>query len=215
MNDNIETFNTWNKIAALYQDKFMDLDIYNETYDYICEAINKHQGRILDVGCGPGNITRYLLTKRPDFQIDGIDIAPNMIRLAAENNPGAHFSVMDSREISGLNKKYDGIVCGFCLPYLSGEECQTFIEDAQQLLTDNGLIYLSFVAGNSSQSGYQTGSSGDRIYFYYHTRDAIAAMLKTNGFEEKRVFEVAYKRSDLKMEMHTILVAERSRNHGS
>ena len=28
-----ETFETWNKVAALYQDKFMDLDLYNDTYE--------------------------------------------------------------------------------------------------------------------------------------------------------------------------------------
>ena len=30
-----ETFETWNKIATQYQDKFMQLDLYNYTYDFI------------------------------------------------------------------------------------------------------------------------------------------------------------------------------------
>ena len=74
-----ETFETWDKVAYLYQEKFMDLDLYNETYDFICNSILKDNARILDVGCGPGNITKYLLSKRPDFDILGIDISPNMI----------------------------------------------------------------------------------------------------------------------------------------
>ena len=92
-----ETYETWNKVASLYQDKFMDLDLYNSTYDYICETIPKEKARLLDVGCGPGNITRYLLSKRPDFDIFGIDIAPNMVALAKKNNPSAGFAIMDSR----------------------------------------------------------------------------------------------------------------------
>ena len=75
-----ETFNTWNKIALLYQDKFMDLDLYNESYDSFCELIPKQQASILEIGCGPGNITQYILTKRPDFIIEGIDVAPNMVK---------------------------------------------------------------------------------------------------------------------------------------
>jgi ubiquinone/menaquinone biosynthesis C-methylase UbiE len=78
----IETFNTWNKIATLYQNKFMDLDLYNETYDFICALLNKPNSKILEIGCGPGNITKYLLSKQPSFDIFGIDIAPNMIELA-------------------------------------------------------------------------------------------------------------------------------------
>lgn len=27
-----ETFETWNKVASLYQDRFMDLDLCNDTY---------------------------------------------------------------------------------------------------------------------------------------------------------------------------------------
>ena len=61
-----ETFDTWNRIAVLYQDKFMDLDLYNETYDYICDSISKVNPKILEIGCGPGNIAKYLLAKRPD-----------------------------------------------------------------------------------------------------------------------------------------------------
>ena len=34
-----ETFKTWNKVASLYQDKFMELDLYNDTYDFICSSI--------------------------------------------------------------------------------------------------------------------------------------------------------------------------------
>ena len=111
-----ETFETWNKIAALYQDKFMDLDLYNDTYDYICSSLDKANPKILEIGCGPGNITKYLLSKRPDFDVFGIDIAPNMIELAKMNNPTASFAIMDCRQIDELETKYEGIVCGFCYP---------------------------------------------------------------------------------------------------
>ena len=77
-----ETFETWNKVASLYQEKFMKLDFYNETYNFICNSIIKDSAKLLEIGCGPGNITKYLLTQRPDFNIYGIDIAPNMIELA-------------------------------------------------------------------------------------------------------------------------------------
>lgn len=48
-----ETFETWNKIASIYKDKFMNMDLYNETYDVICNAITQPNAKILDIGCGP------------------------------------------------------------------------------------------------------------------------------------------------------------------
>lgn len=156
-----ETFETWNKVASLYQDKFMNLDLYNESYDFICNTIVNDKSRLLEIGCGPGNITKYLLKKRPDFNISGIDVAPNMIELAIKNYPMADFSVLDVRQIDELNTKFDGINCGFCLPYLSQSDSEKLISDSYNLLSKNGLIYISFVEGESSILGFKVGSSGD------------------------------------------------------
>lgn len=205
-----ETYETWNKVASLYQDKFMDLNLYNLTYDYICETILKENARLLDVGCGPGNITRYLLSKRPNFDIFGIDIAPNMVALAKKNNPSAGFAIMDSRRISELTTKYDGIICGFCLPYLSHPDCFKLVSDCAKLLNENGLIYLSFVEGDPDKSGFQTGSSGDRVYFYFHRQDEIIKELSKNGFEEIKVFKAEFKKAENEKDIHTILTAKKS-----
>ncbi len=208
-----ETFNTWNKVALLYQDKFMDLDLYNGTYDFICNSIIKKNANILEIGCGPGNITRYLLSKRPDFEIFGIDIAPNMIELAKRNNPQASFAIMDSRKISDLKMKYDGIVCGFCLPYLSQTDSEKLIFDANNLLNESGLIYISFVEGDTGKSDFQTGSSGDRSYFYYHNLEKLEAQLIDNSFEGLKIFKVDYKKSNIEHEVHTVLTAKKKRPH--
>ena len=204
-----ETFETWNKVASLYQDRFMDLDIYNDTYDFICNSVIKLKANILEIGCGPGNITKYLLAKRPDFNIFGIDIAPNMIELAKKNNSKASFAVMDNREISMLETKYDAIVCGFCLPYLSENDSQKLLFDANNLLNENGFLYLSFVEGDPKNSGFQAGSSGDRSYFYYHDLNQLKSCLLKNSFEDINVFKVEYKKSDKEQDVHTIITARR------
>lgn len=204
-----ETFETWNKIAALYQDKFMDLNLYNDTYDYICSSLDKANPKILEIGCGPGNITKYLLSKRPDFDVFGIDIAPNMIELASKSNPIASFAVMDSRQIDQIKTKYDGIICGFCLPYLSPSDSQKLISDCYNLLNKNGLIYMSFVEDAPSKSGFQVGSSGDRIYFYFYTLDDLKTQFVSNQFEELQIFKVEYKKSETEIDIHTILTAKK------
>lgn len=203
-----ETFDTWNNIASIYQDKFMDLDLYNETYDYICNSVTKRKAKLLEIGCGPGNLTKYLLSKRPDFDIFGIDIAPNMIELAKKNNPTANFAIMDSRQIKLLDTKYDGIISGFCLPYLSHTESNELISHSYDLLNENGLIYLSFVEGDSTKSDFKV-SSGGRVYFHFHNLDNLKAQLISTKFDEIETFKIKYKISETEFDIHTILTAKK------
>ena len=204
-----ETFETWNKVASLYQEKFMDLNLYNETYDFVCNSVSEENAEILEIGCGPGNITKYLLSKRPDFKILGIDIAPNMIELAKKNNPTANFSIMDSRHIIRLQTKFDGIVCGFCLPYLSNSDSQKLIADCNHLLNENGMLYISFVEGDPKKSGFQISSTGDRCYFYFHHLEDLKTLLTENKFQDLNVFKVNYKRTGSEVEIHTIVTAKK------
>lgn len=205
-----ETFETWNKVAELYEGKFMHMDIYNHTYDYLCNSVEKPNAKILEVGCGPGNVTKYLLNRRPDFKISGIDIAPKMIELAKKNNPVANFAVMDCRQLETIKKTYDAIVCGFCLPYLSQADCTKFIFNCYNLLHKNALLYISFVEGDSAASGFQVGSSGNRVYFYYHDYNQIKDLLAKNNFYELKTFKIEYKRTETEQDSHTIIVARKN-----
>ena len=160
-----ETFATWNRLASLYEEKFMDLNLYNTTYDFFCENIVNENPQILELGCGPENITKYLISKRPDFNIYATDIAPAMIALAQKNNPEAKFELMDSRNIGALPARFEGIVSGFVIPYLSPQDCMKLIADSYKLLNDHGIFYLSFVEGAPDSSRFLTSGSGEQIFF--------------------------------------------------
>jgi len=205
-----ETFNTWDKQAKIYQDKFMVYDLYNDTYDTFLESLNNRQNsKVLEIGCGPGNITKYLLTKSRELDITAIDVSPKMIELAKHNNPSAQCLVMDAREISKLNKLYDAIICGFCIPYLNNSDCLKLIEDCNNLLSKSGILYLSFVEGNYTDSGYLIGFSGDRVYFCYHNLELLQKNLKTNSFEVEQIIHKRYMKVDKKEEVHTIIIARK------
>ncbi len=209
MDKNTETQVTWNKLAAIYQDKFMKLDLYNDSYDYFIDCLPKSNAKLLELGCGPGNISQYLLSKRANLDIFGIDLAPKMIELARLNNPKARFAVLDVREIDKLNAGFDGIIGGFCLPYLSGEECVKLIRQSFTLLNNTGILYLSFVAGDPLDSGFKTGSGG-RVYFYYHRLQDLVDAVQDVGFSDIKVFNVNYMTSDKATDVHTILIAQKN-----
>ena len=204
-----ETFETWNKVAQIYEDKFMSLDLYNETYDAFCDLITSENPEVLELGCGPGNITRYVAKKRPDYKIEAIDVASNMIELARKNCPTVDFKVLDVRAIETIKKKYDAIICGFCIPYLAHSDFSKLVADCHQLLNDKGLLYLSFVDGDYADSGYQSGNSGDRTYFYYHSIRDVNTELEKYSFKLQQITPVLYAKNNKEQEVHTVIIAQK------
>lgn len=186
------TVDIFNKLAESYQDKFMDVSMYQNSLSIYCNALEKENPKILEVACGPGNITKYLNQKRPDFKITGTDLAPNMITLAKKNNPSSTFKLMDCREIHSLNKRFDGIVCGFGLPYLNKDEAIQFIKDSSRQLNINGLIYISTIENDNSKSGFITGSTGDQIFQNFHHEDYLKMTLEDNRFNVIHVERIEY-----------------------
>ena len=106
-----------------------------------------------------------------------------MIDLAKVNNPTAEFQVMDCRNIESLDKKFDAIMCGFCLPYLSKKETSKLFLDASNLLKSNGLFYLSTMEDDYSKSTFKKGSSGDEVFMHYYSADFLKNELIKNHFQ--------------------------------
>lgn len=197
----------FDKRASEYQAKFMDVGLYHDTFDLFCTSITKENAEILELACGPGNITRYLLNKRPDFKILGIDLAPNMIELAKRNNPTASFQCMDCRDIRLLGKKYDAVMCGFCLPYLSKEESVQLISDVYNLLESNGLLYISTMEDDYAKSGLESSSSGDQMFIHYHEADYLTQALLENGFKIIDVQRIEYPKQDGSKTTDLVIIA--------
>lgn len=170
----------FDKYAALYQEKYMDISHYHDLLDVFCERL-KTGASVLDIACGPGNITHYLLEKRPDLQIWGIDLAANMLDLARKNNPTARFSLLDARAINTIEEKFEAVVCGFCLPYLDRSEVEKLINDAADLLHTGGIFYLSTMEDDYEKSRVVTSSTGDRTFMYFHQAEDLEVAMNSSG----------------------------------
>jgi trans-aconitate methyltransferase len=200
------TISTWNKVAGLYQEKFMDLTLYDESYDAFHKLISKDGASILDVGCGPGNISRYLQRKHPGWKFYGVDAAENMIDLYLKNISNAKGTVLDIRNISSIKEQFSGIVAGFCIPYLNCADTISLIHCFSEMLRPNGALYLSYVEGDPEKSGIVTSSTGDQTYFYYHAENDILNTLSAADFKLVTNLKVQYNRSPESSETHTLLI---------
>ncbi len=208
----LEASTIFNKYAEEYQDKFMAVNLYNDSLNVFCNLITKEDSKILDLACGPGNISRFLLKQKPGLVIRGIDLAPNMVLLAQRNNPGATYTVMDCRSIANFTEKYDAVVCAFCLPYLSKKETNKLISDINNLLNEDGICYISTMEDDYKKSGYETGSKGDQVFMHYYEGEYLINALEKQNFAIVEIFRTTSIMSNGKEVVDLVIISRKKRN---
>jgi cyclopropane fatty-acyl-phospholipid synthase-like methyltransferase len=203
----IQAFDTH---AQPYADLHIGETLYQSSLDLFCDYLTKPDASILELGCGPGNITQYLLAKRPDIQILGTDLAPSMIELARTHNPSADFQIMDSRDMLSLNRRFDALMCGFILPYLSREETFQLFSDAAAILHPGGILYLSSMEDDYSKSALKGPSDGKgpQIMMYYHEGEVLKSALEERGFNIISLTRQGYPEKDGSVTTDLIILAK-------
>lgn len=182
----------FDKHADWYVERFMDVSLYAASLDRFLEFIPAKNARLMDLGCGPGNVTRYLLNQRPDLQITGVDLAPAMIDLAQKHNPDATFLLSGWQD--ALEKSHDlqGVVAAFIFPYLSEDEVKNLLQTAAKSLVSDGVLYISTMEDDYAASGLKTNSSGDQVNMYYYTEKQLEVLLNLAGFRVSSVDRKTY-----------------------
>jgi ubiquinone/menaquinone biosynthesis C-methylase UbiE len=141
-----------------YNEKFGAAEQYKKTLEkfaYYCDG-NKS---VLDLGCGPGNLSKFLKRYNPKLKITGLDFSKEMLEIARNELKEDDFICADLRSLPDLQKKYDIIICAFAIPYLTQNEVFDLIKRINDLIKENGVIYISFMQGD--KSGYEEmGFSG-------------------------------------------------------
>ena len=99
--------------AELYDLIYSSFKDYSAEADRIAALLRSEHPTcrtLLDVGCGTGEHARLLTTS--GFQVHGLDLDPNLLRLAMAKNPASRFYEGDmcAFEIGSL---YDAVLCLF------------------------------------------------------------------------------------------------------
>ena len=76
--------------------------------------------RIVDLACGPGNLSRRLAALvAPDGEVIGVDLAPGMLERARMSGAtNAHFELMDIEDLKFDDSSFDAAVCGHGLQFV-------------------------------------------------------------------------------------------------
>lgn len=209
MNIEQESFQTWDKLSEIYWSKFSELRIYDHTYYTFLENLPKAQASILDLCCGPGIISHFLLAHNQQLKITGLDVSPNMILKAGQMIPGFSGHVMKIQDLGSLKQSFDGIICGFGFPYLNREEVKKCIKDSYKKLSTNGVFYTSYVEGPEIEPEIKSGPNGSRTFFYYHNTEIVNSNLKEYGFSLLQTWKIPYP-SENSNQQHMVLLCRKT-----
>jgi trans-aconitate 2-methyltransferase len=76
---------------------------------------------VVDLGCGPGNLTATLPQRWPDARVEGIDSSPEMVAQASELNAGVVFAAGDVCDWSP-DPDVDVVISNAVLQWVPGHE---------------------------------------------------------------------------------------------
>ncbi|TSJ41903.1 class I SAM-dependent DNA methyltransferase [Fluviicola chungangensis] len=207
-NNNQKAVDLFNKMADSYQKRFFSVDCYSESLNSFLAYLSDHSS-VLDVACGPGNISHFLLKQKPGLKLLGIDLAPNMINLARINNPTAQFRVYDAMEIDRLDSSFDAIIIGFLFPYLSAEQVELFLIKTYEKLSDNGIVYLSTMEDLYENSRLKASSTGEELMMHYYEETFLVRLLEQIGFQILSKHTQPFVISETETDTDLIIIAQK------
>jgi len=204
----------FDEFAEEYASRFDNVSGYFNQLSWFVSQVKTTSPAILELACGPGNVTKFLKNHFPESRILAVDLAPKMIEIARKALPEVDFRVMDVRDISVIAEKFDAVMCSFCLPFLSKADAAKLIADCSALLNPGGIIYLSTMEGDETRAGFETTSfSGDsEVYFNYHWQADLQEAFEKAGFTLLWLDRQDYLEPDGSVTVDLIFVAQETAN---
>ncbi len=129
---------------------------YDEMMQAVVEAspfLRKDRLKIIDLGCGTGNLAQKMVAAYPNAHITCIDMAENMLKMAKaklEKQRNVSFWLGDVLDFDYSNK-YDMIVSSLVLHHLEKKDKLKFYRKLYNALRDGGIFYTIDIFLSSSR----------------------------------------------------------------
>jgi len=108
----------------------------------------RHDGRVADVGCGPGHLSDLL--DRMGLPVRGIDLSPSLIDLARHNRPDLPFEVGSILELGIADCALSGVLAHYSIIHTPPEHVPTALAEFARVLEPGGYLLMGFQSGNDN-----------------------------------------------------------------
>lgn len=176
---------TYNKIAESWHKDHQTDDWWQTGTDAFVSYL-KPGATVLDVGCGGGTKSKYLINK--GLRVMGIDFSENFIAIAKQEVPEATFRVMDIHDIDQLEERFDGIFMQAVLLHIPKKDVEGILQKAVQKLNSSGYLYVAVKEKIEGGVDEEVKTDSDYGYDYerffsYFTLDELKDYFNNVGLE--------------------------------
>ena len=148
-----------------------------------CELIRAADigANVGDIGCGTGRLEPYLTAR--GLAPRGIDLSPEMIRVARRDYPEFSFDIADVRDLPFEDASLAGVVCWYSLMFLAPSGRPAAFSELARVVKPGGYLVTAFKAGDSKvrRAGRST-NLGVEFDVYWLSPDEMERRVTDAGF---------------------------------
>ncbi|MBK9331875.1 MAG: class I SAM-dependent methyltransferase [Ignavibacteria bacterium] len=191
MQDQKNIIECYDKTAENYADKYIG-ELSHKRLDRLLlssfAAENVNSGKLLDLGCGPGQTTKYLYDCGMT-DILGVDISAKMIKAAKKINPKVSFETADMLNLKYPDKSFGSAVAFYSIVHFDYEHVNKAFKEINRVLNNTGQLLITFHTGEEKVHIDSFLDHTVNIDYYFFDTNKIVNLLRETGFEIQDVME--------------------------
>lgn len=177
---------SYDQVASEYAEKFKD-EMNDKPFDRDClDRLAREVGDlgpICDLGCGPGQIARYL--HRQGVETLGVDLSPRMVAEAQRLNPDIPFHQGNMLCLPDADNSWGGIAAFYCIIHIPRERVVDALREMKRVLKPGGLLLVTFHIGNEVKHIDEWWEKPVNLDFAFYQSAEMEIWLKETGYELK------------------------------
>ena len=142
----------------------------------------ENNGKFADLGCGCGHTTKFLADLGV-HDLVGIDLSPEMVKVAAKLNPKIAFEVGNILNLDKLDEEFGAVLALYSIVHFTYEEIEQAFSEIYRVLKSSGQFLFSFHVGETATTLSEFLSQKVEITFYFLEVDRVLQLLGKTGFK--------------------------------
>jgi SAM-dependent methyltransferase len=176
---------TYNRIASDWHHDHSHDDWWVEGTDIFINKLPSN-ALVLDVGCGSGTKSKYLIAH--GIKVMGIDISDKLLEIAKHEVPGGEFKEFSMYDLDKIQKTFDGVFAQASLLHIPKKKAGEVVNKMAQRLTPGGFLYIAVkeVRSDKSEEGIEKENGYGYEYerfFSYFTMSELEQYLTDAGLQ--------------------------------